>query len=406
LIKNQLAFPFFRNHDPMTAPNDLTIVSIRRWLVRVPLKKVIVWGSGVRTGVTRVVVELKTAGGITGWGESICLLDAIPAVLDRIVIPVAIGKTVDQAESLYRHVLGSGYYHHKRAAVMATCAVEMAMWDAFGKACGQPLHRLWGGTWRTSIEIAAYLFNTDPARVAEDAREFQRRGFTTFKLKIGYDEVSDITLTRAVREAIGPHVPLRLDVNGAWTPGTARRQCAKLAPFDPAYIEQPLEHDDLEGHVRLRASTSVPIALDETAYTLNDVGNIVRAGAADVILLDPHESGGLWQCVKAAGVAESVGLPVTLHCGGELGLSQAAYLHLAASIPNMTLAIDNEKDYLGGDIVTPISTIENGRLDVPTGPGLGVEVDADAVERYAVDAITGAYLDPSRPGWFPMKPAY
>jgi L-rhamnonate dehydratase len=141
------------------------------------------------------------------------------------------------------------------------------------------------------------------------------------------------------------------------------------------------------------------------AYTLNDVGNIVRAGAADVILLNPHESGGLWQCVKAAGVAESVGLPVTLHCGGELGLSQAAYLHLAASIPNMTLAIDNEKDYLGGDIVSPISTIENGRLDVPTGPGLGVEVDADAVERYAVDAITGAYLDPSRPGWFPMKPA-
>ncbi len=391
---------------PAPSASDLTIVDIRRWLVRVPVNKPMVWGSGARTGVTRVIVELTTAGGVTGWGESICLLDAIPAVLDRIVMPVAMGKQVDQAESLYRHVLGSGYYHHKRAAVMATCAVEMAMWDAFAKVCGQPLHRLWGGTWRTRIDISAYLFSSDPARVAADARDYQARGFRTFKLKIGYGEQADIALTRAVREAIGPEPLLRLDVNGAWTPGTAKRLCARLVPFDPAYVEQPLEHDDLEGHVRLRASTSIPIALDESAYTLNDIGNIVRAGAADVILLDPHEAGGLWQCIKGAAVAESVGLPVTLHSGGELGLSQAAYLHLAAAIPNMTLAIDNELDYLGGDIVTRGFRIADGQIPVPTGPGLGVEVDRDALARYEVDSITGAYLDPARPGWFPVKPAY
>jgi L-alanine-DL-glutamate epimerase-like enolase superfamily enzyme len=282
----------------------------------------------------------------------------------------------------------------------------MAMWDAFGKACGQPLHRLWGGLWRSKIGIAAYLFSNVAAEVARDARAFQDRGFTTFKLKIGYDEPSDVALTRAVREAIGPDAPLRLDVNGAWTPGTARRQCAKLAPFDPAYVEQPLEMDDLAGHALLRRSTSVPIALDESAYTLNDVGNIVRAEAADVILLDPHEEGSLWQCVKAAAVAESVGIPVTLHCGGELGLSQAAYLHLAASIPNMTLAIDNELDYLGGDVITEPFVIADGTLPVPTAPGLGVEVDLALVERYQVTGITGAYLDPRRPGWFPIKPAY
>ena len=96
----------------------------------------------------------------------------------------------------------------------------------------------------------------------------------------------------------------------------------------------------------------MPIALDESAYTLQDVGNIVRAQAADVILLDPHEAGGLWQTVKAAAIAESVGIPVTLHSGGELGLSQAAYLHLAASIPNLTLAIDNEITHLAGDVIT------------------------------------------------------
>ena len=387
------------------AQNDLAIASIRRWLVRVPLRNPIVWGSGTRTGVTRVIVEVTTAGGIVGYGESICLLDAIPAVLDKIVMPLAIGKSVDQAESLYRHVLGAGYYHHKRAAVMALCAVEMAMWDAFGKACGQPLFRLWGGQWRQRVEICAYLLQSDAERCVADAVAFRDRGYTTFKLKIGFDEASDITLTRAIRDAVGA-APLRLDVNGAWTPGTARRQLRKLAELDPYYVEQPLEHDDLEGHALLRQFQSVPIALDESAYTLNDVGNIVRAGAADVILLDPHEAGGLWQTVKAAGIAESVGIPVTLHCGGELGLSQAAYLHLAASIPNMTLAIDNERDYIAGDIIRDPFVVAAGHLDVPLGPGLGVDVDLDLLREFEVPDIKGAYLDPGRPGWFPNKPAY
>lgn len=385
---------------------DLAIRSIRRFLVRVPVRTPIVWGSGVRTGVTRLLVEVTTEGGIVGWGETICLLDAIPAVLDRAVIPLAIGRGVDQVERFHRHVLGAGYYHHKRAAVMAMCAVEMAMWDAFGKACGQPLYRLWGGQWRTRIALSAYLLQSDPTVVVEDAHRYLEQGYETFKLKIGYDERSDIELTRAVREVIGPDRPLRLDVNGAWSPGTAKRQLHRLLPFDPAYVEQPLELDDLAGHAALRASQSIPIALDESAYTLQDVGNIVRAQAADVILLDPHEAGGLWQTVKAAAIAESVGIPVTLHSGGELSLSQAAYLHLSASIPNLTLAIDNELQHLAGDISPQPFIIDRGHLAVPDGPGLGVTVDPKLVARYEVNDITGAYLDPRRPGWFPTKPAY
>jgi L-rhamnonate dehydratase len=382
------------------------IRSLRRFLVRVPVRTPIEWGSGVRTGVTRLLVELPTEGGVVGWGETICLLDAIPAVLDKVVMPLAIGRGVDEVERLHRHVLGAGYYHHKRAAVMAMCAVEMAMWDAFGKACGQPLHRLWGGRWRERVALSAYLLQSDPKIVAEDARAYLAQGYETFKLKIGYDERSDIELTRIVREVIGPDRPLRLDVNGAWTPGTAKRQLQRLLPYDPAYVEQPLELDDLAGHAALRVSQSVPIALDESAYTLQDVGNIVRSQAADVILLDPHEAGGLWQTVKAAAIAESVGIPVTLHSGGELALSQAAYLHLAASIPNMTLAIDNERQHLAGDVARALIPIERGAMAVPEGPGLGVEVDIDLVRKHEVNDITGAYLDPRRPGWFPVKPAY
>ena len=392
--------------DAVASRPDLAIASIRRWLVRMPLTDAMTWASGVRTGVTRLVVELTTRGGVVGWGETICLLDAIPAVLDHAVIPLAIGRGVDEAERFHRHVLGAGYYHHKRAAVMAMCAVEMAMWDAFGKVCGQPLFRLWGGQWRRNVELAAYLLESDPAKLVAQARRYQESGYTTYKLKIGYDERSDLELTRLVREVIGPDAPLRLDVNGAWTPGTAKRQLQRLLPHDPQYVEQPLELDDLDGHARLCASQPVPIALDESAYTLQDVGNIVRMRAADVILLDPHEAGGLWPTVKAAAVAESVGIPVTLHSGGELGFSQAAYLHLAASLPNMSLAIDNEHGHLSGDIVAEPFVVDRGTMAVPEGPGLGVTLDRAAVERHEVHDITGAYLDPRRPGWFPTKPAY
>ena len=148
------------------------------------------------------------------------------------------------------------------------------------------------------------------------------------------------------------------------------------------------------------------MALDESAYTLADVANIVRAEAADVVLLDPHEAGGLWPVVKQAAICEGVGIPVTLHSGGELGLSQAAYLHLAASIPNMTIALDTERAHLAADIVRESFVLEDGCFAVPTAPGLGMTVDEARVERHAVTRIEGAYLDDRRPGWFPVKPAY
>ncbi len=218
-------------------------------------------------------------------------------------------------------------------------------------------------------------------------------------------EASDIALVRAVRDTVGA-LPLRADVNGAWTPGTARRQLAKLVDFDLSWVEQPLELDDLIGRAELRRCQHVPVALDESAYTLADVSNIVRMGAADVVLLDPHEAGGCWQVIKQAAICEAAGIPVTLHSGGELALSQAAYLHLAASIPNMTPSIDTEFANLDGDIVTERFTVADGAIAVPSGPGLGVTPEPALLERWRVDRVQGAYLDPARPGWFPVKPAY
>ena len=383
----------------------MRITKVDHWLVRMPFTEDILWGSGRRIGTTRLICRIETDAGIIGWGETISLIANVPAVFADVVAPLAIGYPVADAERFHRHVLGAGFYHHKRAAVMAICAIEMAMWDALGKQANLPLYAMWGGRWRKDVEAAAYLFTNDPEGLSERLKRFLDLGYTTFKVKIGFDERSDITLAETSRKVIGDH-PLRLDVNGAWNPATAKRQLEKLRVFDPAYVEQPLELDDLAGHAALVARSTVPIALDESAYTLSDVGNIIRANAADVVLLDPHEAGGLWQTIKAAAICEAVGIRVTLHSGAELALSQSAYIQLAASLPNMSIAIDTERAYLGGDISPNPPVLKDGRFEVPEGPGLGVEMDIEMLEKYRVPGIAGAYLDTERKDWFPVKPAY
>ena len=383
----------------------MRITKVDHFLVRMPFTEDILWGSGRRIGTTRLICKIETDQGITGWGETISLIAAVPAVFADVVAPLALGYPVADAERFHRHVLGAGYYHHKRAAVMAIAAMEMAMWDALGKQAGLPLYALWGGRWRQEVEASAYLFTNDRQGLSERLKRFLDLGYTTFKVKIGFDEATDLALAETARGVIGDK-PLRLDVNGAWTVPTAKRQLEKLRRFDPAYVEQPLELDDLAGHAALVSASPVPIALDESAYTLSDVGNIVRASAADIVLLDPHEAGGLWQTIKAAAICESVGIPVTLHSGAELALSQSAYIQLAASIPNMNIAIDTERAYLGDDISPNPPVLRDGRFAVPEGPGLGVEIDETALENYRVDGIVGAYLDKARPDWFPVKPAY
>lgn len=385
--------------------HPLQIVSARHWMVGMPFSQALEWGSGKRPGATRLIVELTLADGSVGYGETICLLEFIRPVLVNTVLPIALQHRACDVETFTRHVMGAGYYHHKRAAVMAMAAVEMAMWDAQGRSCGLPLSALWGGVYRRQVEVSAYLFGVDAGALSVAAQRFVDQGYRSFKVKIGMTPESDLSNVEAVRRAVGNRA-LRADVNSAWTPGTARRTLEKLRPFDLQYIEQPLELDDIQGHAELRRMQPIPVALDESAYTLADVGNIVRASAADVILLDPHEIGGLWQTLKAAAIAEAAGIPVTLHSGGELGFSQSAYVHLAASIPNMSISIDSERAYLCDDVVTTPPQPHDGVFEVSEAPGLGMEPDFAKLERYAVAEIRGAYLDASRPGWFTIKPAY
>ena len=290
---------------------------------------------------------------------------------------------------------------------MAMCAVEMAMWDAFGKVCGQPLFRLWGGQWRTRIPLAAYLLQSDPVKVVEDARRYREAGYETFKLKIGYDERSDIELTRLVRAEIGADAPLRLDVNGAWTPGTAKRQCRRLLPYDPAYIEQPLELDDLAGHAALRAAQ--PRADRARRVRVHAAGRRQHRAHAGR-RRDPARSA---RSGRAVGDREGRGdRGVRRHSGHAAQRRRAGIL--AGGLPASRRqhpepdARDRQRD-------RRISPATSSRLPSPSTAARWRCPPARAWASRSITPpssatastdITGAYLDPQRPGWFPVKPAY
>lgn len=388
----------------MTSPT--TITRITHDQVFMPFRHAIEWSAGTRPGITRLVVRVETADGTVGFGETLCLLEFIEPVLRKTVAPLAIGEDACDIERLLRKVEGAGFYHHKRAMVMARAAVEMACWDIVGKQAGMPLYRLWGGRFRERVPIVGYIQSGDPAQVAAEAADYVRRGFGTLKVKLGMGEALDIDLVRAAREGGGAEVKIRGDANGAWTIGTAKRQLRKLEQYDLEYCEQPLPLEDLAGHALLRRNCSTPIALDESAYTLQDVHAIITAEAADVLVLDPHETGGLIQARKAAALCEAAGLPVTLHSGAECGVSLAAYAHFAVSVPNLTLAIDCQYPNLRGDLITEPFDLADGTLAPPPGQGLGVALDEAAVAAHRTDTIPNPYLDPRRPEWFATKPAY
>ena len=356
--------------------------------VTIPLKgKPERWAFGVcEPNLTAVIVELRTRNGMSGWGEAICVHPSVEitcAILNSCK-SYLIGQDAFDVERIMKSFYVGGAWHwHRHAANWALAAIEMALWDIIGQACGQPVYRLLGGAFRRAIPFVAFLFRDDPEAMAEEAKRFAAEGFETFFLKVGIDPSDDVQAVSAVREAIGPGRKLRIDANEAWSHASAVRMIEKLKSFDPEFVEQPLLASDLEGMALLRKRVGVPIGADQSAWTLFEVLSVIQQQAADVLVLDPGRTEGLLGFKKAAAIAEAAGLPVCTHAGNTFGIGVAAILHLSASTPNVLYANQTYYYRLEGDILKRPFQFTNGSLDVLDSPGLGVEPDRDKLRYYA-----------------------
>jgi o-succinylbenzoate synthase len=267
------------------------------------------------------------------------------------------------------------------------CALDTAALDAIARSRGVPLARLLNDQARASVPVNATIASETAAAAADEAAAAAREaGFRCVKLKVGMAPNLEGERQRAaaVRRALGPDVKLRLDANGAWTVEQAVRTIRSLAEFGLEYVEQPVAPGDLSGMARVRRDGGVPIAADEDVSGVEAARRILEAGAADTLVIKPMVVGGLRPAMEIAAMARQAGASVVVTTTVDAGVGTAAALHLAAALPGEGPACGLATgSLLAGDIVVWPLVVRAGRMALPDGPGLGVELDEAALVRYA-----------------------
>ncbi len=304
-------------------------------------------------------------------------------------IPFFVGESAYDGARLIAKVYQAGFNARgtgsaPRYFAQAVAGIELALWDAIGKAAKQPLHRLMGGAVHDRIHYFAFVQGDTPDELAAHAAQLVKDGFSVIYVKVGRGMDLDLAIIKSVRQAIGDK-RLRLDANEVWDMLMARTMFHKLEPYDIEFIEQPIPSTAGSAALaKLRAVTNIPIAADQTVYGPGDVYDICHSDAADVITLGMHETGGAQRYRKAAAVAEAAGLNVCIHGVFETGITTCATNQVAATIPNMDDGNQIMWQLLERDIVKSPSLVPiDGALPVSSLPGLGFELDRDAVEAAA-----------------------
>jgi L-alanine-DL-glutamate epimerase-like enolase superfamily enzyme len=332
--------------------------------------------------VLALFVKVETDEGITGWGEAFSFATVpvtIPAIADA-VGPLAIGQDPTDIEAVAED-LRRRYQNMMRGGPgrFALSAIEIAMWDIKGKVEGKPVWQLLGGTRKETVEAYASMFRYhDPATVKHIAASAYERGYRQIKL-----HERTVEAVAAAREALGPGVPLMVDVNCAWYPDEAIAMAQKMQPYDIAWLEEPVSPpDDYDGLARVRREGGVPIANGENIGNPYDVKWMAAREAVDIVQPSVVKHGGISDVMRMVEIAESAGMRAVPHCPF-VGPGLLATIHIVAA---MKTAVPVEHRYcdLGASPLGDAVVATSGRLNVPQGPGLGVEPDLAILERYRV----------------------
>jgi L-alanine-DL-glutamate epimerase-like enolase superfamily enzyme len=339
------------------------------------------WTSATRK---QIIVRVRTDAGLTGVGEAFAYGAplAVCNVIEESLAPLLIGqdpRKIEYLADLMHH--GTMIYGRRGLAMFAISGVDIALWDLLGKALGAPVHALLGGATRAPLPVYASLMRYDsPKDVAGACKGFVARGFTMIKL-----HQTDVASVRAAREAVGPNVELMLDVNCPWTPAEAVGMARALAPYRLFWFEEPVwPPEDYTGLGEVTRQTDTPIALGENESTLYGFREIIERRAGDILQPSITKVGGITEFKKIAALAQAANLPIAPH-SFYFGPGLAATLHVAATwggpMPVEFPTGEHETSFLAH----PIQAVD-GYVEVPSGPGLGVEINEEAIRRHPYTA--------------------
>lgn len=385
----------------------MQITDIQAFWLFADIDKPFAWSLRWTRKRSAVVVKVTTDDGIVGWGEAGSSGSAaIATIIATQYRPLVVGRDPFDVEviweDLYALTRDGG---QKGAAIDAISGIDIAIWDILGKAVGKPIHKLLGGAARSRMLAYAtglYYYDEDPSRIAErvaEAAGYVEQGFRAMKLKVGGLSLEeDLAHVRAIREAIGPNVALMADANHGYNAFTAVRMARRLGDLDVLWLEEPVLPEDLDGYREVKAASSVPIAGGECEYTRFGFKPLLARRAVDIVQPDLGRAGGLSEGKKIAAMANAFQVHCIPHVWGT-GLAQAAALHFMATLPVCPpvrnpqplwhlplLEFDRTPNPFRGRIVPDFHLEPDGTIAVPTGPGLGVEVDEAAVRRFSLSS--------------------
>jgi len=332
-----------------------------------------------------VFLKMHTDEGLVGWGE--VTLEGWSHTVAAAVQEIArylIGQDPRRIEHHWQAVYRGGFYRGGPVLLSALSGIEQAMWDITGKWLGAPVHQLMGGAVRERIRLYCHVGGEDTEAGVRLAREGVARGFTAVKAAlfgaVRFTEprafVAEVAgRMAALRQAVGDGVEIGVDFHGRVGPAMAVQLALAIEPYHPMFIEEPCLPENVDALARVARATHVPIATGERLFTKWAFREVLEKGAAAILQPDLSHAGGILEVRKIAAMAECYFVPLAPHC--PLGpIALAACLQLDACIPNF---LCQEQVNLGEGYLRRPFAVEQGSVAVPTGPGLGIEVDEEAV---------------------------
>ncbi len=348
-----------------------------------------------------MIVEIKTDEGITGWGESVCHGrqpgGVSAAYIEHTFKPLLIGQDPFNVEVLWESMFHASRPFGGGGAVNAISGIDVALWDIIGKTLGRPVHQLIGGAFRLEVIPYATSFyrkeNREyPQAYIEEAKELIADGFRAFKLKTGYGIKKDSEYIHAMREAIGPDMLLAADANCAYDAPLTRQLLMEVEDAKLHFMEEPMKTDDIEGYKMLRHMTGTHLSCGENLFTKYDFRRWITEGAVDILQPDVCSAGGITECKKIAAMAQAYSVRVIPHVWGT-GIGLAAALQVIASLPANNLSafvaepmleFDRSSHPFRDKVVKEPIGMENGVVRVPMKPGIGIDVNEDAIKEFEV----------------------
>jgi galactonate dehydratase len=346
-----------------------------------------------------VFVRIATDAGLVGWGEAYSQYDRDQPVAAQVR---ELGRyLVNRDPFQIRHILQVAFddYAQRRASLeywSALSGVEQALWDILGKAAGQPVYNLLGGPCRSRIRVYANGWSYkmhDPNDYARAAEAVVKRGFTALKFDplprpwrtyVPRQHIRHaVKVLRAMRDAVGPDVDILLDIHRRLAPMHAIDLAAALGEFEPYWLEEPCQSENIEALAEVRSRSSIPVVTGEALYGRAGFAPVFRRRAADIINPDVSNCGGILELTFIAAAAEAEMVAVSPHNYNSTTLALSATVHASACMPNFIITeyfipFEEFGRKLCRNALKPV----NGYIDLPSGPGLGLDIDENAVRSH------------------------